>query len=221
MLTAFSHGTNLGVVLFLRGVNTVTTITKTSSYVSFTDIERLIGDVVRNLTTRKPENTVIDSTIQSDLKLRAFQVTSGAGDNLAIPGKRRDDYCAHLLQRFAAPGNQGHGVHLYLDDRGWHMRDEGDPGDVHLSCEDFSDSNVNFCKRKNRGNDLAEQHLVRTRSRGSSLTHATVKIDPLFDGDFSLSFSKLQPKFYTPQVLSGTSTAFSTTSTRPQPRRRY
>ena len=59
-----------------------------SSYVALADIERLIGDVAKNQTTRKAENTVfdtqrlinrkvVDSIVQSEMKLRPLKATSG------------------------------------------------------------------------------------------------------------------------------------------------
>ena len=201
-------------------------IRSTSGYVAVTDVERLNGDFARNQTTRKPENTVVDSTIQSDMKLRPFTVTSGAGD-----GKRRNDTCCSDSQRQATKDTESISI-LTIKDGMFEMK-----GDTHLSREDFDDSIVNFCKqgfkRKNRGKDLAGKHRairclqspwVITRRTVSSFTHATIKIDSLFDGDFSLSFSTPQTKFYSPQVpfsrqahpqLSGRP------STRPQPRLRY
>jgi heat shock protein 1/8 len=67
----------------------------TPSYVAFTDTERLIGDAAKNQVAMNPQNTVFDAkrligrrysdpTVQSDMKLWPFKVTSGPGDKPII-----------------------------------------------------------------------------------------------------------------------------------------
>ena len=62
----------------------------TPSYVAFNDTERLIGDAAKNQAAMNPSNTIfdakrligrnyIDPTVQSDMKLWPFKVTSQAG----------------------------------------------------------------------------------------------------------------------------------------------
>ncbi|XP_016460710.2 heat shock cognate 70 kDa protein 2 isoform X1 [Nicotiana tabacum] len=64
---------------------------RTPSYVSFTDLERLIGHVAEKEVARNPTNTVFaakrligrrfsDASVQSDMKLWPFQVGAVAGD---------------------------------------------------------------------------------------------------------------------------------------------
>ena len=63
----------------------------TSSYVSFTDDERIIGNAAKNLATRNPLNTVFNSKrligrkfndpiVQADADLYPFRVTAGPND---------------------------------------------------------------------------------------------------------------------------------------------
>ncbi|XP_016449284.2 heat shock cognate 70 kDa protein 2-like isoform X1 [Nicotiana tabacum] len=63
----------------------------TPSYVSFTDLERLIGDAAEKEVARNPTNTVFaakrligrrfsDASVQSDMKLWPFQIGAVAGD---------------------------------------------------------------------------------------------------------------------------------------------
>ena len=67
----------------------------TPSYVAFTDSERLIGDAAKNQVAMNPTNTVFDAkrligrkfqdpTVQSDIKLWPYTVTSGDGDKPMI-----------------------------------------------------------------------------------------------------------------------------------------
>nr|XP_028952450.1 probable mediator of RNA polymerase II transcription subunit 37e [Malus domestica] len=67
----------------------------TPSYVAFTDTERLIGDAIKNQVAMNPINTVFDAkrligrrvtdaSVQSDMKLWPFKVTSGPGDKRMI-----------------------------------------------------------------------------------------------------------------------------------------
>ncbi|KAL5726376.1 hypothetical protein ACHQM5_009423 [Ranunculus cassubicifolius] len=67
----------------------------TPSYVGFTDTERLIGDAAKNQVAMNPINTVFDAkrligrrftdaSVQSDMKLWPFKVTSGPGDKPVI-----------------------------------------------------------------------------------------------------------------------------------------
>ena len=62
-------------------------IRSTSSCVTFTDIERLTGDVAKNPTTQNPENIVFDAQrliVQSDIKLWSFKVLPDDGDKPMI-----------------------------------------------------------------------------------------------------------------------------------------
>ncbi|XP_048424249.1 heat shock 70 kDa protein 18-like [Pyrus x bretschneideri] len=67
----------------------------TPSHVAFTDTERLIGDAAKNQVAMNPINAVFDAkrligrrisdaSVQSDMKLWPFKVTSGPGDKPMI-----------------------------------------------------------------------------------------------------------------------------------------
>ncbi|XP_058199587.1 heat shock cognate 70 kDa protein 2-like [Rhododendron vialii] len=67
----------------------------TPSYVAFTDTQRLLGDAAKNQVAVNPTNTVFDAkrligrrysdaTVQSDMKLWPFKVTSGPNDKPMI-----------------------------------------------------------------------------------------------------------------------------------------
>ena len=89
-----------------------------------------------------------------------------------------------------------------FDDRGWHLRGDGDGGRRSLGDLDnqIVDVRMQDSKRKNRGKDLAGNHPAirhvgtqcsRAKRTLSSSTQTTMEIDALFDGtDFPLAFSK-------------------------------
>ncbi|XP_058765313.1 subtilisin-like protease Glyma18g48580 [Vicia villosa] len=67
----------------------------TPSYVAFTDSERLVGDAAKNQVAMNPTNTVFDakrligrrisdSSVQRDMKLWPFKITSGPGEKPMI-----------------------------------------------------------------------------------------------------------------------------------------
>eukprot|EP00397_Hematodinium_sp_SG-2012_P010152 GEMP01010259.1.p1 GENE.GEMP01010259.1~~GEMP01010259.1.p1 ORF type:complete len:614 (+),score=144.27 GEMP01010259.1:239-2080(+) len=67
----------------------------TPSYVAFTEIERLTGEVAKNQMTRNPENTVFDAkrllgrkfhdpTVQMDARMFPFKVVAGTDDKVMI-----------------------------------------------------------------------------------------------------------------------------------------
>ncbi|AET05310.1 heat shock 70 kDa protein [Medicago truncatula] len=71
---------------------------KTTSFVAFTDHERLIGDAAKNQTATNPQNTIFDakrligrkfndSDVQNDMKLWPFKVISGLNDKPVISVK--------------------------------------------------------------------------------------------------------------------------------------
>merc|ERR1712206_74997 len=74
----------------------------TPSYVAFTAEERLIGDAAKNQVARNAENSIFDakrligrkfadSTVQKDIKLWPFNVTSGPDDKPIITVKYKGE----------------------------------------------------------------------------------------------------------------------------------